>query len=77
MIDVSELSTVPLLAELSHDQLEQLASTGHAVTLQTGHRLFHEGAPAHGCWLLHDGRVALVASFPLDDPPQGGSRGSS
>ena len=64
VIDVCELSTVPLLADLSDEQLQQLASTGHAVTLQAGHRLFREGEPAHGCWLLHDGRVALDITVP-------------
>ena len=52
-------SSPPLPAEL-----ELVSTAARTVRFEAGQRLFHEGTPASGCWLIHDGCVALDLMVP-------------
>ncbi len=53
-----------ILAGLSAADRELVAGTAVPVRLRPGERLFREGTPAGGCWLIHDGCVALDLTVP-------------
>ncbi len=53
-----------VFAGLSAAELELVSSAARTVRFEAGQRLFHEGTPASGCWLLHDGCVALDLMIP-------------
>ncbi len=64
MTGVEHLKDFPLLAGLSNEQRVLVAQTARDVEFPAGTRLFEEGQPAYGCWLLRSGRVALETSVP-------------
>jgi CRP/FNR family transcriptional regulator, cyclic AMP receptor protein len=58
------LDTTPLLAGLNPDQRARVGDTAREVRFAAGQRLFEEGRPAVGCWVVRDGRVALDLHVP-------------
>ena len=60
----TELARSPIFANLSPAELDLVSAAAHQVRYPAGHRLFLEGAPARGCWLIHDGCVALDLTVP-------------
>lgn len=58
------LAGFPVLGQLPAGALAQIAAAARTVTLARGERVFCEGEQAKGCWLLHDGRVALDIFIP-------------
>ncbi len=64
-MDQAELiSDFPVLARLSPDELAQVSATACTVRFGARERVFSEGQQAEGCWLIHDGRVALDVFIP-------------
>ncbi len=63
----AELGTLPLLAGLAEEQLEQLAAASEVVTVAPGEELFHEGAHADSWWLLLAGEIELTRSVGRED----------
>jgi CRP/FNR family transcriptional regulator, cyclic AMP receptor protein len=60
----ADMASAGVFARLSAAELELVSAAAHTVRFGTGERLFHEGAPARGCWLIHDGCVALDLMVP-------------
>lgn len=58
------LAGFPVLGQLPTGALAQIAAAAGTVTFAAGERVFREGEQAEGCWLLHDGRVALDVFIP-------------
>jgi len=63
-----QLSASTLLSGLSQTHIAVLASAAQEVTFAAGERLFEEGAPAKGCWLVQRGCVAIDAGIPGRGP---------
>ena len=64
-MDQAELvSDFPVLAQLSPGELTQLSAAARLVRFDARERVFSEGQQAEGCWLIHDGRVALDVFIP-------------
>jgi len=61
---VELIADFPVLARLSPGELAQLSATARAVRFDARERVFSEGEQAEGCWLIHDGRVALDVFIP-------------
>ena len=59
-----DLAGFPVLRQLPTGALAQVAAAAHTVTFAPRERVFREGEQAEGCWLLHDGRVALDVFIP-------------
>ncbi|WP_214367860.1 Crp/Fnr family transcriptional regulator [Pseudonocardia sp. H11422] len=51
----------PVFAELGAAERVLVAATARPVRFGPGQRVFTEGAPARGCWLIQEGRVVLEA----------------
>lgn len=60
----AELAGSGIFAGLSAAERALVARAARAVRFGAGERLFHEGTPARGCWLIHDGCVALDLMVP-------------
>lgn len=60
----AELAGSGIFAGLSAAERELVAAAARPVHFATDERLFHEGTPARGCWLIHDGCVALDLMVP-------------
>jgi CRP-like cAMP-binding protein len=58
------LSGFPVLRQFPTAALAQITASARTVTFARGQRVFCEGEQAEGCWLLHDGRVALDVFIP-------------
>ena len=58
------LTDSPLLSGMSSAQLALVEASATEVSFTTGERVFAEGQPANGCWLLFRGCVALDATIP-------------
>ena len=58
------LAAFPVFAQLPEAELELISSTARTVRFAARQRLFSEGQPAQGCWLIEDGRVALDMAVP-------------
>lgn len=54
----------PLFSRLSEPQRILLDRASTEVQFEENQRLFSEGEPAHGCWLIHSGRIALDVTVP-------------
>lgn len=54
----------PALARLSPGELARLSAAARTVRFAARDRVFSEGQQAEGCWLIHDGRVALDVFIP-------------
>ena len=65
VVDQAELiSDFPVLARLSPGELAQVSATARRSRFDARERVFSEGQQAEGCWLIHDGRVALDVFIP-------------
>ncbi|QUQ64062.1 Crp/Fnr family transcriptional regulator [Kutzneria sp. CA-103260] len=62
------LSAFPLLTGLSQTHIAVLSGAAQEVTFAAGDRLFTEGTPARGCWLVQRGCVAIDAGIPGRGP---------
>jgi len=60
----AQLTGSAIFASLSAEELELVSSAARPVRFGAGERLFLEGSPARGCWLIHDGCVALDLLVP-------------
>ncbi len=60
----ADLAGLGALAGLSAAHRDLVIRAAVPVRLGRGDRLFREGTPAEGCWLIHDGCVALDLSVP-------------
>jgi CRP-like cAMP-binding protein len=58
------LAGLGVLAGLSPAHRDLVTRAAVPVRLGPGDRLFREGTPAEGCWLIHDGCVALDLTVP-------------
>jgi CRP/FNR family cyclic AMP-dependent transcriptional regulator len=64
-VDQAELvADFPVLDRLSPDELARLSAAAREVRFGARERVFSEGELAEGCWLIHDGRVALDLFIP-------------
>jgi CRP/FNR family cyclic AMP-dependent transcriptional regulator len=63
-----QLSAFALLTGLSPTHIAVLSSAARQVTFTAGERLFEEGTPAKGCWLVQRGCVAIDAMVPGRGP---------
>ena len=62
------LAAQPFFAGLSDSWLERLAGHAYEVTLEPGHRLFHEHERGDAFWLICSGEIALDCTVPGGDP---------
>jgi CRP-like cAMP-binding protein len=58
------LAGLGVLAGLSAAHRDLVTRAAVPVRLGAGKRLFREGTPAEGCWLIHNGCVALDLTVP-------------
>ena len=58
------LAGLAIFAGLSPAELELVAGAARTVEFEAGQRLFREGDPARGCWLIQRGCVALDMLIP-------------
>ena len=58
------IADFPVLARLSPGELAGLSAGARTVRFDARERVFSEGQRAEGCWLIHDGRVALDVFIP-------------
>ena len=63
-MSVLALAEFPLLSGMSPEQLALVEASAKKVSFVAGERVFAEGQPAHNCWLLLRGCVALDATIP-------------
>jgi CRP-like cAMP-binding protein len=63
-VTAAQLEGTSLLSRLDTAQQALVAGTAREVRFDRGQRLFEEGRPAVGCWVVRDGRVALDAHVP-------------
>lgn len=61
MPSLTELAGFAPFREFDPHHLAQVAATARDITYRPGDRLFKEGTPAWGCWLITSGHVALDA----------------
>jgi len=59
-----QLAWSGIFAGLSAIELEIVSAAARPVRFGAGERLFFEGGPARGCWLIDDGCVALDLLVP-------------
>jgi CRP/FNR family cyclic AMP-dependent transcriptional regulator len=64
MTGTEPLTDFALFAGLSDAQRALVAQAARDVEFPAGTRLFEEGQPAYGCWLIRSGRVSLATSVP-------------
>lgn len=64
MITGAQLRGFPALARLDDFELELVARTGRAASFDAQQRIFGEGDPASGWWLITGGHVALQVDVP-------------
>ncbi|MDQ2749682.1 MAG: cyclic nucleotide-binding domain-containing protein [Actinomycetota bacterium] len=64
MVAVEQLAGFALLDRLSDAHRVMIAEAAQPVDIAAGNRLFDEGEPALGCWLIRAGEVALATSVP-------------
>ena len=58
------LTDFPLLSGMSSAQLALVEASAKEVSFTAGERVFAEGQPANGCWLVLCGCVAVDATIP-------------
>jgi CRP-like cAMP-binding protein len=61
-----QLRRVPLFADLGPAEMQALAAGAQTFWRKQGVRLFDEGSPADGCFVLTHGRAKVVLSGPRD-----------
>jgi signal transduction histidine kinase len=67
VIRVEDLRSLPLLGDLSDDQIAQLIAAATVVPIEPGVELFHEGEPAVFWWALVDGAIELSRNFDREE----------
>jgi len=60
----AQLAGSAIFSGLSAEELELVSTAARPVWFGAGERLFLEGGPARGCWLIQDGCVALDLLVP-------------
>ena len=58
------VADLPLLSGMSPEHLAMVEAAAKEVSFVAGERVFAEGQPANGCWLVLRGCVALDATIP-------------
>lgn len=58
------IADLPIFAQLSPAERTLVARAARDVHYPVGRRLFSAGEPAHGCWIVHGGLVALDMPVP-------------
>ena len=58
------LADFPVLARLSAAELGQVSRAATLTSFAARERVFAEGEPAEGCWLIHSGRIGLDTFVP-------------
>jgi CRP/FNR family transcriptional regulator, cyclic AMP receptor protein len=65
MVSADQLAGFPPFSRLTAEQRDLIAaSAARHTALAPGARLFGEGDPAEGCWLIQDGLVAVGTEVP-------------
>lgn len=64
----SDLARVRPFDRLTPEQLSLVATTTIEVSFPAGGTIFSDGQPAHGCWLIGSGHVALSTEVPGRGP---------
>ncbi|HUZ22643.1 MAG TPA: cyclic nucleotide-binding domain-containing protein [Streptosporangiaceae bacterium] len=64
MSSPEQLGGFPVFDRLTVAQRALVAEVAREVTFTAGTRLFDEGQPASGCWLIRAGQVALETAVP-------------
>ena len=64
MVSGSDLRGFAGLSRLDDIALDRVAENAHECSFAVGQRIFDEGKPAHGCWLIRTGRIALRTVVP-------------
>ena len=64
MVAAEQLSGFVMFDRLSGAQRAMISEAAQPVDIAVGARLFDEGQPASGCWLIRAGEVALETSIP-------------
>jgi CRP/FNR family transcriptional regulator, cyclic AMP receptor protein len=65
MMDSTALvADFPVLSRLTSQQLARVQSSAATARFAAGERVFAEGGPAVGCWLIHVGRIAIDVLVP-------------
>lgn len=59
-----DLERFRAFAGMPAEHLDRLAAIAESVSYPAGHRIFREGQPSTGCWLLAAGQVALETTVP-------------
>jgi CRP/FNR family transcriptional regulator, cyclic AMP receptor protein len=60
----TELARSAIFGNLSAAELELVSAAARPVRFAAGERVFSEGNPARGCWLIHGGCIALDLMIP-------------
>lgn len=55
----------PLFAQLTTAQRVLISRAARLVSFEAGRRVFCEGQPAQGCWLIRAGHIAIDAHVPV------------
>ena len=64
MISADDVAGFPVFGHLTPGQRDDVAGVARECSYPDGARLFREGDPATGCWVLRTGQVALGAAVP-------------
>ncbi len=68
MLSSDTLAGMPLVGKLTEEQRAKVADLAREVTFAARERIFDEGQPASGCWLIRSGWIALDTIVPGRGP---------
>lgn len=68
MADTERASAHGLFTGLSEVQVQAVLAIAHDVAFADGDTILEEGREARGCWLIHEGQVALTVAVPGAQP---------
>jgi CRP-like cAMP-binding protein len=68
MADTERATAHGLFTGLSESQVRSVLEIAHDVTFPDATMILEEGREARGCWLLHEGQVALTVRVPGTEP---------
>lgn len=60
MISLELMRPYPFFAGLSQDQVNSLAQVADSMTVETGHKFFHEGDELNSFYLVQEGTVSII-----------------